>query len=148
MANAEDLFQNIDGTIVARLRTMPVDIGYGRTRQLYDLILGWASHVDKLRQEQGSDQSANPVSWNEHDYVAALFIRDFVEKGLSGLDDLLVQAVSGLISKIDMEYMSFTQSGHRIVLSRVANVDTDARGWWWDRIPQSGPILDRLNRFY
>lgn len=90
----------------------------------------------------------NPAVWNEHDYVAALFIRDFIETGLSLLDKSMVSAAQKLVSLADTEYISFTRDGYRALLGRAAQIETEDRGWWWDRIPTSGPVSDQLTSNY
>ena len=143
------LFGDIDDA-EARLCGVYVDIGYGRSRSMYDLIVGWANHVARLKAEQSESLSTNPTLWNEHDYVAALGIRDFVEKGLTTLDVDLDGIARALVSRVDVEYVSFTQEqeGSRDLLSRVAEVEPVGREWWWNRIPKVGFILDALNRNY
>lgn len=145
---SDGLLSNLGAETEAQLRDTSVDIGYGRTRTMYDLILGWAAHVRKFKKELTASRLATPYVWNEHDYVAALFVRDFVDAGLSQLSEELSIVVGELISPIDSEYVSFTQGGYRNMLARVAGIDTNSRGWWWDRIPTSGPVLDELNRHY
>lgn len=132
----------------ARLRAVAVDIGYDRSRSMYDLLLGWTAHVSKLKAEQGQDLSTNPSLWNEHDYVAALGIRDFVEKGFAMLDDDLDAVAREIVSRADAEYLSFTAEGGRDLLMRVAGVDVTSQGWWWNRQPQRGLILENMNRYY
>jgi hypothetical protein len=145
VGEASGLLSDLSGEVSAQLRASMVDIGYGRTRAMYDLILGWAAHVRRLKEERVASLLTNPSVWNEHDYVAALFIRDFVEAGLSLLDNSLVSVAQQLISRVDAEYMSFTQAGCRELLARVAQIDTANRGWWWDRMPTSGPVFDQLH---
>lgn len=144
----EDAFQHIGDLAEARLRAVAVDIGYGRSRSMYDLILGWATHVSRLKDEQGESLSTSPNLWNEHDYVAALGIRDFVERGLAVLDPDLGGITRELVSRVDGEYISFTQEGSRDLLARVAGVHVASREWWWNRIPQEGFILENMNRHY
>lgn len=132
----------------ARLRAVAVDIGYGRSRSMYDLLLGWTVHVSRLKAEQGQDLSMNPTLWNEHDYVAALGIRDFVEKGFAMLDAELDAVAREIVSRADDEYISFTADGDRDLLMRVAGVDVTSQGWWWNRQPQRGLILENMNRYY
>ncbi len=139
---------DLDEVMEAMIRGKLVNIGHGRTLSMFDLILGWIQHVDKLKRESLQDQSGDPYRWNEHDYVAALFIRDFIQEGILELSGPLRTAVEKLVAQGDEEYLSFTQPGYRTILSRVAEVDPAERGWWWDRAPTSGSIAENLNRFY
>jgi hypothetical protein len=143
-------FEDIDGESEVRLRAVAVDIGHGRARSIYDLVLGWANHVGRLKAEQGESLSKNPDLWNEHDYVAALGIRDFLERGLAIAGSDIREITREVVSRADAEYVSFTQEkeGGCELLSRVANVESVGREWWWNRIPKSGFILDNLNMNY
>jgi hypothetical protein len=32
-------------------------------------------------------------------------------------------------------------------MSRVAGVEPSGRGWWWRRVPETGPIAEDLARY-
>jgi hypothetical protein len=145
---SDDVFQYIDDEIESRFRETSVDIGHGRSLSLYDLILGWAVHVRRLLNELGENLEGNPNIWNEHDYVAALGIRDFVEMGIGVLDSDLGKVARELVSRVDSEYVSFTQGGYRDPLERVAGLGLARNEWWWDRAPRQGFILDNINNYY
>jgi hypothetical protein len=115
---------------------------------MYDLLLGWTAHVSRLRAEQGQDLSMNPSLWNEHDYVAALGIRDLVEKAFALLDADLAAVAREIVSRADADFLSFTTEDGRDLLMRVAGVDVTRQGWWWNRLPQRGLILENMNRYY
>jgi hypothetical protein len=148
LSERNGLLPDLSGDVEAQLRASVIDIGYGRTRTMYDLILGWAAHVRKLKEELTASLSTNPAVWNEHDYVAALFIRDFVETGLSLLGGGLVSTAQRLVAQADAEFNSFTQDGYLALLAQVAQVGAEDRGWWWDRIPTAGPVWDHLTNNY
>jgi hypothetical protein len=144
---SEDIFQHIDDEIKSRFREMSVDIGYGRSLSMYDLVLGWDVHVRRLLNELGENLEGNPNIWNEHDYVAALGIRDFVERGIGVLDSDLSKVARELVSQVDSEYISFTQDGYRDLLGRVAGLGLAKNDWWWDRVPREGFILGNINNY-
>lgn len=139
---------DLDEIAEETIRRNLVNIGHGQALSMFDLILGWIRHVEKLKHESLQDQSGNLYSWNEHDYVAALFIRDFIQEGILELSGSVRTAVEKLVEQGDEEYLSFTRPGYLATLSRVAEIDPAARGWWWDRAPTSGAIAENLNRFY
>ena len=64
-----------------QLEATMVPLGYGRTRSVADLVVGWAAQVNKLHADSDLRPGEDRDSWNAHDSVAALIIRGFVERG-------------------------------------------------------------------
>lgn len=115
------------------LMTTSVDIGHGRRSLLIELVDGWAAHVARLWDEAHQDDSLD--AWHIHDFVAALYIRSRVARGLSQAN----LTPPGVLRVADQLFREFTEADELGVLARFA-AETDLDGWWWSRIPKLGPI--------
>lgn len=130
----------------ARLEATTVALGHGRTRTAADLIVGWAAHVTRLLQERELRLADQRDVWNAHDYVAALVIRGFAERGLDQLDHGLRARAGAAVRRFDEQLRGFTEPDSRGLLRRFAAQDA-GNEWWWERIPTSGPVRDDLLAF-
>lgn len=76
-----------------------------------------------------------------------MIFREYAEEAIAALPDKLRVRMKEYISDADDRFMSITvpDSGKR--MAAVAERDTTDRGWWWFRIPDSGPILEDLARW-
>src|SRR6266702_3689021 len=90
-----------------RLGAVVVDLGYDRTRTLPTLIQGWADHVDRLVAERDLDPD-DGTRWTPYDLVAALHIRDFVDRGLRDLPADLAAAARRAIDPVAAAFREFT----------------------------------------
>jgi hypothetical protein len=126
-----------------RLAAVVVDIGNGHERPLSDLIQGWADHVDRFIAERDVDPD-DRRRWTPDDFVAALFIRDFVEGGLRGLPRDLVAATQRVIDRVDAAFSEFTAPDSEGLLGRWLPVEEFGEGWWWGRVPMAGPVARDL----
>ncbi|AHH15020.1 hypothetical protein NONO_c02030 [Nocardia nova SH22a] len=85
--------------------------------------------------------------WNEYDLCAALTIRDYLDVAIDMLPIALAAKVSEYVRGPDSRFRAVTvaDSGNR--MAAIAQVDPTGRGWWWYRVPDSGPILEDLARW-
>jgi len=106
----------------------------------------WELHVEKIDDDRSLPWEDRTV-WTEHDLVAAMFIRDFVEDALGLLRPELAAKVMPWVERTDDRFRSYTaeDSGERV--AKVAQIDTAGRGWWWFRVPTSGPIVQDLANY-
>ena len=74
-------------------------------------------------------------------------MRDYVEDALERLRPELADKMRQYVAKTDDLFKSFTaeDSGER--MGRIAGVELEGRGWWWFRVPTSGPIVQDLARW-
>ncbi len=86
---------------------IPIDVRNGHERPLSGLIQAWADHVDRFVAERDVDPEGRR-RWTPDDFVAALFIHDFVEDGLRGLPRDLVAAAQRVIDRVDATCLEFT----------------------------------------
>jgi hypothetical protein len=133
---------HLDETTTDRFRSVTVDIGYGRTRSLHDLIVSWHHDVQRLRAEADAHRD-DDSAWTPHDLVGALFLRDHLESGLRDSGD---DAARATVDGIDEVFRSITTDAPAAVLPRIADVPAEGRQWWWRRIPVRGPVAEALRR--
>lgn len=131
---------------LATMELTDVDLGYGRTRSAADLIVGWTAHVNRLHSELYLRPGEDTEAWTAHDYVAALIIRDVVERSLRLLPREVEDHAFTLVTKYDELLRSFTEPDQTGILQRFAP-DEWGSGWWWQRLPQSGPVRQELEAF-
>ena len=127
-----------------RLEQVPVRIRTGHEFELLGLLGAWYLHVRKLTADvplPDTDQTA----WGIHDVVAALFLRDFVERGLAELGVERTAGVDAAVADVDDRFRALTEEDES---GRLALAEPDAAGhtdWWWRRIPASGPARRELD---
>jgi hypothetical protein len=138
--------EGFSGEQLARLEATEVPLGYGRTRTAADLMVGWATHVNKLHAQRDLRPGEDRDAWGAHDYVATLIIRGLAERALDLLDGELRSSAAAVVARFDELLRSFTAADERQVLRRFAAEDAGPE-WWWQRIPRSGPVRAELLDF-
>lgn len=126
-----------------RLEATAVSLGHGRSMSVADLVVGWAAHVTKLSDERNLKPGEDRDAWNGHDYIAALIIRGFVERGLDLIDGECRARATQVVDRIDRVLTSYTEPDTQGFVRRFA-IDDAGPQWWWDRLPQSGPVREEL----
>lgn len=118
----------------------------GSTPDALELAAGWAAYVEKFDLDRALPWTDRSV-WNEHDLAGALFLRDSLEAATDLLSAALAAKVRGMVEPADTRYRDFTvpDTGER--MATIAEVDGVDRGWWWFRVPSSGPIAEDLARY-
>ncbi|MFE3446714.1 hypothetical protein ACFXNW_27105 [Nocardia sp. NPDC059180] len=106
-----------------------------------DLAAAWAAHVEKIDRDRELPRTDRTV-WTEYDFVAALTMRDYLQGALDILPEELRGKLTGLIEPVDERFRGYTVSDSGKRVSVIADVDISHRGWWWLRIPASGPIAE------
>ena len=110
------------------------------------LAVAWAAHVEKIDNDRALPWTDHSV-WTEHDLAAALFMRDSVANALGLLRKDLADRLATYVAVTDDRFRSFTENDSGERLAKIARVDLSGRGWWWFRIPTSGPIVQDLARY-
>lgn len=85
--------------------------------------------------------------WNEHDLAGSLFQRDFLAQALEALPEPTRSKLADWVATADQRFRGYTTDDPSGRMGRVAEVDLAGRGWWWRRVPDSGPIVEDLARY-
>ncbi|MFB9690475.1 hypothetical protein [Amycolatopsis plumensis] len=125
------------------LRDLRVVVSPEREADLYSLIVFWRRQIAKLRGDLSRPDSDRTV-WGAHDYVAALFTRDAVAEGLDLVR--LEPSTLAVVDVLDGEFMSCTEPDDTSLLTKVDDSVEPGSGWWWARIPVSGPARREIAR--
>ncbi len=111
-----------------------------------DYARAWELHVEKIDNDRALPWTDHSV-WTEHDFAGALFQRDFLDTALARLGAVVADKLRPYIEKADERFRSFTMDDSGERMARVAGVGVSNRGWWWYRVPSSGPIAEDLARY-
>jgi hypothetical protein len=114
-----------------------------RSMSVLELLTAWRLHVQRIDRERSASVD-DPQTWDANDLVSALLLRDFLEDCLVLLPSPLRSTVAELVSGVDDLFKSTTQVDDRHLIDLVTDREQAGRGWWWQRIPDSGPILADL----
>jgi len=118
----------------------------GRGRDALTWVIGWITHVDKLDRDRALPLTDHSI-WTEHDLVGALFIRDFAARALSSLPSHITERIAEDLAGADERFRGFTVDDSGVLVTRIAEVPTPGRGWWWYRIPIDGPVAALLAEY-
>jgi hypothetical protein len=128
---------------LATLDRQPCRLSSGRSMTALELLTAWSLHVHRIGRER-SESAEDPRTWDANDFVAALLLRDFLEDCVVGLPAPLRSKVAELADGVDELFTSITQVDDRHLIDQVTDREQAGRQWWWQRIPDSGPILTYL----
>lgn len=129
-----------------QLERFVVSVTPTRSLGLVTMLLGWYEHVARMERELGLPDSDRSV-WGAHDLIAADSLRDFIARGLELVPGGDQSRFMAALSEVDSRFLSYTEVDETGALLRLAGDDSKAHGWWWARIPCSGPIRRDLDRF-
>lgn len=145
-----DIAQEIRGAFTADERRALEECRCGgghESRNVLDVLASWALHVQKLDSERSvvlTHSIADAKIWGAHDLVAAQYMRNHLEDCLQQVPEWLRSKVVEQVARIDDRFMSFTKPDDDNMLARFDEYSVSAPGWWWHRIPVSGPVLEDL----
>jgi hypothetical protein len=128
---------------LATLGRQPFRLSVGRSMTALELLTAWSLHVHRIDRER-SESGEDPRTWDANDFVAALLLRDFLEDCMVSLPGPLRSKVAELADGVDELFTSITQVDDRHLIDQVTDREQAGRQWWWQRIPDSGPILTHL----
>jgi hypothetical protein len=141
-----EIRSTLDDHDLSEIEAHKVAVGGRTERDAIDLGVAWAKNVKKIDSDRELPASDRRV-WTEHDFAGTLFLRDHLERALNQLSPAVREKIERWVAETDDRFRSFTvdDSGQRT--AKVAEVDTSGRGWWWFRVPESGPIAEDLSRY-
>lgn len=129
---------------VSRLRQISVRVSASREIDLCDLVTGWYQHVRKMESDLPLSDSDRTV-WGAYDLLAALSLRDFVARGLGELDPGYSMAAAAAVRDVDERFLSYTERDDSQRIKKLDDSIGEGQGWWWKRIPVSGPIRREMD---
>ncbi|MFD7922187.1 hypothetical protein ACFV3R_23555 [Streptomyces sp. NPDC059740] len=142
----EWLGRHLGVTEADQLDRTVVSVAPARSLGLVALLLGWYEHVTRMERELGLPDSDRSV-WGAHDLIAADSLRDFIARGLESIPEGESRNFLIALNEADSRFLSYTEVDELGVLLRLYGDESKVRGWWWKRIPRSGPIRRDLDRF-
>jgi hypothetical protein len=123
-----------------------VQVSSQRMLDLANLLQAWKGHVEKIEGDLSLPESDRSL-WGAHDFIAALYIRDFLQVGISGLKRVGHEKFDRIVGEIDERFCSYTEVDEIGLAERVDGRSDPNRGWWWRRIPDRGPIRNELSAY-
>ncbi|HWH01369.1 MAG TPA: hypothetical protein VNV66_19130 [Pilimelia sp.] len=133
--------------VVAALVAVRVPVSSARVLNLLELITAWKVHVDRIEAELPRSLDDRSV-WVADDLVASLVLRDHLEIGLGHLDGQAASAALTVAKEIDNRFLAMTERDTDGCVVRVMGGEFTAEGWWWSRIPVTGPIRQELDESF
>lgn len=116
-----------------------------------DLLDSWAAHVERLDNEKSWSLAESPSAWGAFDYHAALILRDSVEDCMETIEKRYLDVMQSDITPVDNKFLAFTRvdekGDFKKFLARCDIEPSRSTGWWWQRIPKSGPALEEIRNF-
>lgn len=137
------LFDDVE---IDEIAAHPVILGEDTERDAIDLAISWSAHVSKIDADRVLPWSDRSV-WTEYDLAAALHMRDFVQMALDRIPTKLRDRMQQVVDATDEQFRSYTIDDPRGRMATVAGVDLAGRGWWWRRVPETGPIAQDLAQY-
>src|SRR5690349_14007027 len=135
-----------DAAEMAEIEANAVRMGAERTADALELAAGWAARVEKIDRDRALPWSDRTV-WNEHDLAGSLFQRDFLPEAVDELSPPTRSKLARWVEAADERFRGYTTDDPSGRIGKVAEVDLAGRGWWWRRVPDSGPIVEDLVRY-
>lgn len=110
---------------------------------LATMLRGWSRHVRRFVGGIHSTPINDAVIWGADDYIAALTIRSMIEETRTEVPSGLATQFDAWLDRVDAEYRDFAVPDEQGLIPRWVH-DEVPDGWWWHRVPPSGPILEDL----
>ncbi|WKX73554.1 hypothetical protein [Streptomyces sp. XD-27] len=129
---------------ISKLQQISVRVSASREIDLCDLVAGWYQHLKKMESDLPLSDSDRTV-WGAYDLLAALSLRDFVARGLGKLDPDCSTAAAAAVRDVDEKFLSYTEQDDCQRIKKLDDSIGEGRGWWWKRIPVSGPIRREID---
>jgi hypothetical protein len=112
---------------------------------LGELLDGWAAHIRRFHDES-KRSCADRDTWGTHDYVAALNLRDALERGLGLLGNGDRVAALQEMTELDQHFEALTEPDASALLRAYAVDGIPDTHWWWHRVPKRGPVREELDQ--
>jgi len=136
---------DLDDRAFASLSVVVVDFPWDHRADLASLLASWGSQVRRLAEESVAGATPRDPR-TEHDVVGALHARDRLQQGLNGASDQVRALAAGLVEHFDRVFREATVEDEGGLLEMVTGEPVTGTGWWWRRVPRSGPARDGMDR--
>jgi hypothetical protein len=103
----------------------------------------WQHMVDKVSTNRWAP-SEDHRTWVAHDFVATLFMRDFLDDVIELLPADLAAKLRDVVAPIDETFTSVTDADDRGLAAMLGSTDSDKSAWWWQRLPQAGLMREEF----
>lgn len=127
------------------LEKIGVPLSAQTTTSLASLINSWKAHVSRLVDESTDNDVEEP--WGAHDLLAALYLRDFIANSTASIPAMEREESIRRLESTDREFESFTEGDQRSLVVKFSE-ESGRVGWWWTRLPQSGPVRRELDEWF
>ena len=107
----------------------------------------WWEHVSKLEGDLTAPTDDRSIC-GAHDFVATLVVRDLAADGLPRIAPDLRAPAELALHEVDQRFLSYTEPDDDGCTERIDGRVDPHRGWWWRRIPKSGPIHEEIRQYY
>lgn len=114
---------------------------------LLDVIESWAAYVVTLHSQRATTLEELPTAWGMHDLIGGLYARTWLETELDKRKTGEGYRRLAVVEAADELFRSFTRKrvDARALYERAQPGTSSEPGWWWERVPNSGPALEELN---
>ncbi|WP_203668761.1 hypothetical protein [Cellulomonas pakistanensis] len=112
---------------------------------LAELVGAWGHHVSRLEREARAHPAAGSREradvWGVYDLIAANYLRDVLEPLMQALGDRERADMRSALDAVDQRFLGFTVPDVHKIVQRIDGGGPRS-AWWWNRIPERGPVLD------
>ncbi|WP_433700977.1 hypothetical protein [Nocardiopsis sp. CA-288880] len=132
---------------IGRLESVSVSVTPNRSLGLIELLESWQNHVLRIEAETGLPDS-NRTVWVAYDLIAALALRSLVHRGMKKAESDYLEGFMRALDDVDSRFIQFTENDEPGIVRHLDDGGRSDDEWWWDRVPQLGPIrrdIDRIN---
>ena len=109
-----------------------------------ELLYSWSKHVQRFEDELDKTLDDETV-WIEYDWQAAQYLRDTLANVLEGVPDRLRQMAEPTLRTVDEQFERISRVDEAGLQKWMYDADDRiGHGWWWQRLPLRGPVVDAL----
>lgn len=128
---------------VAELRAWELRYSAEDTSNLAEVLASWSMHVQRFEDELDKTLEDHTV-WIEYDWLSAQYARNALASALDGAPERLRRIAQPSVAAVDAQFERISEVDDAGLLKRMHNSDPTGDGWWWNRVPIRGPVVDAL----
>lgn len=131
------------GALFRELERISKPVTPDHSLSLATMLRGWSRHVQRIVGGIHSIPISDSVRWGADDYTAALTIRSLIEDAREQVPSETAPQFDAWLNQLDARFRGSTVPDDAHLLSKWIREESPD-GWWWHRVPPSGPVLDDL----